>query len=229
MHWNHAARFVAGLGVSLFFLALCADGLAAPPSPAGTPKSSRPGEPFCSPAQALVGKDPNNCGVCGNVCPSGLNQVATCAKGVCGMACQSGWAACDNQYGRGCQTPLYSDPNNCGACGHLCSVAHGTASCGQGICAVASCDPSYANCSGACIATSSDTNNCGGCGVKCNGSCQQGKCVAMPDMIVKSFTMARMVYPDASDGVHFTLTLANIGSADAPPTVHFLNIQTNQK
>jgi hypothetical protein len=35
--------------------------------------------------------DPFNCSACGHVCPEVLNAARTCAAGVCGFACNTGW------------------------------------------------------------------------------------------------------------------------------------------
>ena len=54
-------------------------------------------------------------------CPVGPNEVAFCgAAGGCQTMCASGWGDCDAVAGNGCERPLASDGNNCGACGRVC-------------------------------------------------------------------------------------------------------------
>ncbi|MBI5478167.1 MAG: choice-of-anchor D domain-containing protein [Deltaproteobacteria bacterium] len=87
-----------------------------------------------------------------------------------------------------------TDPNNCGTCGHVCVVAHGTAGCVTGSCVVAACDTGYADCNtlpgdGCERDLNTDPDACGGCvqacsninmltrtcgGGTCNGTCATG-------------------------------------------------------
>lgn len=83
--------------------------------------------------------DPKNCGACGIVCPAGVNQVATCEKGVCGRVCEPGFADCNGDPIDGCEVDLGSHPANCGACGNACDFAEGQP-CVNGQCLVAPCD-----------------------------------------------------------------------------------------
>jgi hypothetical protein len=76
--------------------------------------------------------DPDNCGVCHNICEG--DQDA-CTSGTCG--CAGGGTCAAPTYnnvgkccGMGCNN-VCTDKNNCGACGHVCT---GTATCNLGGC-----------------------------------------------------------------------------------------------
>jgi hypothetical protein len=62
-----------------------------------------------------------NCGSCGNVCPTPDNAAApTCAGGVCGFDCQMFYQDCDGRPENGCEVYTLTDPANCGTCGEVC-------------------------------------------------------------------------------------------------------------
>jgi hypothetical protein len=67
-----------------------------------------------------VQNDPENCGVCNNVCPPIPHGAAICANGACGIgACDAGWDHCDMEGPVGCETPLGTN-ENCSSCGDVC-------------------------------------------------------------------------------------------------------------
>lgn len=101
----------------------------------------------------------NNCGSCGNQCPSD----SSCRAGTC--SCDSG-----TRCGTYC-VDLNSDKNNCGTCGTKCPSG---ATCRSGTC---SCD-SGSRCGDYCLDLTSDENNCGACGAKCpsGATCRSGIC-----------------------------------------------------
>jgi hypothetical protein len=66
--------------------------------------------------------DPENCGECGQVCPSSPAGGAVCREGVCGIDCEA---------------DLQTDPDNCGACGTVCTAGDEL---GTPICAAGKCD-----------------------------------------------------------------------------------------
>ncbi|AKU93958.1 hypothetical protein AKJ09_00622 [Labilithrix luteola] len=83
--------------------------------------------------------DPLNCGGCDNVCPGGAwpHYQPMCTSGVCGGACQTNYADCDELLDNGCEVDTRVDNRNCGACGHACEPGQ---ACYEGACLVAPCD-----------------------------------------------------------------------------------------
>jgi hypothetical protein len=85
---------------------------------------------------------------------------------------------------------LDGDSNNCGSCGHKCTVSQ---TCCDGSCVDtrssnancsacgASCTSGQTCCNSSCINPSKDKNNCGSCGNTCTGlnSCANGACVLL--------------------------------------------------
>ncbi len=71
-----------------------------------------------------ITSDPNDCGACGNVCPSGQHSTPACQQGSCAIgSCFPGFADCDGLPADGCEVDTNTDPGNCGACGHACAPA----------------------------------------------------------------------------------------------------------
>jgi hypothetical protein len=95
------------------------------------------------------------------------------------VTCGSGLTACDG----GCAA-LEEDPENCGACGEVCTAfAHETAVCAAKTCAEV-CVTGYADCdlevADGCEAhLTADPKNCGVCAHVCPAKdvCTAGKCV----------------------------------------------------
>ena len=107
--------------------------------------------------------DANNCGSCGNHCPSGHH----CVNGKC--ACPTGETTCN-----GTCVDTTTDPANCGGCGKACAA--GTA-CVFGSC-LSSCPAGTVACGSACVKLGSDATNCGACGTVCppGQACVDGTC-----------------------------------------------------
>jgi hypothetical protein len=130
-----------------------------------------------------------HCGGCGKACKLS-NAAAACSAGVCQVvSCLAGFADCDALQANGCEADL-SLAENCGGCGKACQIARGTAACVDGACAIAACDPPYADCNGTvtdgCEIRLDSVKHCGACGRACqlpnatpmctNGNCEVLSC-----------------------------------------------------
>jgi hypothetical protein len=109
------------------------------------------------------------------------NQNTSRLAGSCGnyVCCASGQTACG-----GYCTDLAFDPDNCGACGHVCAEPgpYELGMCMFGECEYA-CVEGAVHCDGACTFLEWDPDNCGACGNVCPGSapiCNWGECAACP-------------------------------------------------
>jgi hypothetical protein len=128
----------------------------------------------CLAACHACGGDTNRmCGVCGSiVCcdePDPYEEGA-CVNGQCAYWCVDGAAAC----GGGPCTPLWLDPDNCGACGNVCPDTAPV--CIDGVCSPNPCYP-LTYCNGICVNLLGDMKNCGACGAICHGNyCAYGIC-----------------------------------------------------
>jgi hypothetical protein len=126
----------------------------------------------CTPAERCAvnfNSDPLNCGGCGLPCRAvgDLNMNVQCVDGQCEYQCRDsltfGWIPrdCDNLLDNGCETNVFSDTNNCGACGNKCPAGW---PCLHGACG---CTPPETVCDGKCVDTNFDDKNCGACGNAC--------------------------------------------------------------
>ena len=99
-------------------------------------------------AETIFAQDPQTKTCCGysSKCeaPAGwtLYPTAECTPTTPPTMCAAGMADCDGDAADGCETNVMTSALNCGACGNVCSVAGGTASCDQGKCV----SPSEPNC-----------------------------------------------------------------------------------
>ncbi len=125
----------------------------------------------------------NNLGVCAavTICEGG-QEVCYAIVEPTGEICDGLDNDCDGQE----DELTDSDPNNCGACGNVCSFANGVAGCQSGRCVLMGCESGFEDCdqepsTGCETNTSSDPVNCGACGSICGDdsavtTCQSGTC-----------------------------------------------------
>jgi hypothetical protein len=71
-----------------------------------------------------------HCGSCGRLCHTNGHDAitATCVKGRCEITCQSELFPeldCDGNPDNGCETSIWTDNQNCGACGVRCTCVDG--------------------------------------------------------------------------------------------------------
>ncbi len=142
--------------------------------------------------EAPVG-DVLHCGGCDVECPEEEGYTAYCDDGECGQTlCEDGLGNCNGDPDDECEADLTSDVENCGRCGGLCSVAHGTPGCDAELgCIVAGCDDGWDNCNsgtpdggyadGCEVNTLESADDCGACGNACtvengSGQCVNGNC-----------------------------------------------------
>jgi hypothetical protein len=138
-----------------------------------------------------VNTDVNNCGTCNHMCAI-PNGTAGCSNGACFIiACNAGFADCNNNPGDGCETNLNTSVANCGMCTHSCLALPNVANagCTNGACFIIACNAGFADCnnnSGDGCETDLNTSvaNCGMCGHNCNSlpnvasaGCTNGACV----------------------------------------------------
>lgn len=125
-------------------------------------------------------RDPLNCGACGSVCTGGT----ACQNGEC--VGQDGDTTCSPGTPTQCLNrcvDLQTDIANCGGCGTTCQLAHASARCTGGTCAVDMCDAGYADCGdqvgpGCETNIKTDPNHCGACSRACasNELCLSSAC-----------------------------------------------------
>ncbi|XYH95861.1 hypothetical protein ACMHYB_50055 [Sorangium sp. So ce1128] len=134
-----------------------------------------------------INRDVLNCGGCGIECVPTAGGRPWCRDGVCGeTVCAAGKGDCNGDPDDGCEVDLAADPENCGTCGGLCTVANGTGKCTATGCAIDSCEPGFADCGGGyddgCeTSTQTSLSHCGGCGDTCTVAggtpkCEGGDC-----------------------------------------------------
>ncbi|MDQ3178339.1 MAG: hypothetical protein M3Q72_12475, partial [Actinomycetota bacterium] len=131
---------------------------------------------------------PAHCGGCDMACPAPTGASGLCMAGTCRAVCDDLTGDCNadrtSPTGNGCETPLATDPANCGACGRVCTLAAAVAGCDAGACVIATCDAGFSDCdasdaTGCEAELATDVANCGACGNACAAGsvCLEGACV----------------------------------------------------
>ncbi len=159
-----------------------------------------------------------NCGACGRACQKTGTTSVRCEAGACHAVCDTR-GDCRHPLSPtaddGCETPVATDPQNCGACGSVCTTPTGTPACTAGRCSIGNCPGTTGDCDGdvsnGCeteLTTSVD--NCGGCGRACASTsvttraCSGGLCVSGCN--AGSSNCTRPAAPTADDGCETTST-----------------------
>ncbi|UJR87117.1 hypothetical protein [Sandaracinus amylolyticus] len=133
-----------------------------------------------------LGTTVSDCGACGDVCTVD-HATPACIGGACAVgSCDTSYGDCNGQPDDGCEVALPTAVEHCGTCGNACSLPNATPSCVDSACAVAGCDPGFADCNdspgdGCEVDTRNTLAHCGACGDVCeiaNGSeaCVNGVC-----------------------------------------------------
>lgn len=187
------------------------------PPDSGADASCAPGTKLCG-ALCVLEDPANGCAEPGcSPCPQ---SPATCKAGACALdTCPGDTADCDGNPSNGCETNLGTDKNNCGACGHVCSLPHATAvTCSVGACEATACASGWGDCDGDSTngcETDLDTTpyDCGNCGTDCNGAgCNGGTCATAPTTLASNQQKAMGITLD-STYVYFT---TDLGVAKVP-------------
>jgi hypothetical protein len=150
-----------------------------------------------------IASDINNCGDCDYVCPDPPNGIADCQDGNCIVAgCDPGWGNCDGNTTNGCETDIYTNPNHCGSCGHICDLPNAIEGCSGGNCFITACESGYVNCDG---------NIANGCEINLNdggGTCEDAtylgqvssQCHTGPSVIARGEKWYRVNVQECSTG-----------------------------
>ena len=116
--------------------------------------------------------DVDNCGSCGNVCPTRAHASRICSASVCSFSCDSGYNDCDSNASNGCERA--GSCSDCPECqtwnGSSCvSVSNGTAcssdsnSCTNDACSGGACAHTTISCDDSNSCTTDSCNTASGC------------------------------------------------------------------
>jgi hypothetical protein len=184
----------------------------------------------CSAACVDTMNSPDHCGACDATCATtAADASGLCIGGSCRAVCDALYADCNADLASattdGCETPLATDPINCGACNRRCSLVNARPGCDMGECVVATCAPGFGNCdanegNGCEARLYDDDANCGACGNVCAGteSCIAGACAT----VAGDNCLAPIALSRGANTVRWTaptedyLTLTPSCSSDAP-------------
>lgn len=213
-------------------IAACVQGQCAPTCTPGYGDCSTPATPAADDGcETSTASSASNCGACGRVCSGSHVDTAQCSNGRCTSSCDAGWSNCAQPAAPaaddGCEISSGTDPQNCGACGRICSTVHaGNLGCSAGLCNPV-CQTGYGNCvkpaapaadDGCEANVAFDPDNCGSCGRACASghvlgrSCSAGECdsACQPGW----GNCSKPVAPAADNGCEIDLTdsVANCGA-----------------
>ena len=115
------------------------------------------------------------------------NATSQCLNQLCSLTCNPGFADCDRNEANGCETNVFNDRGNCGACGSVCPTGDN--------CMAGSCiNPVHATCTDG-IKNGQETDvDCGG--PQCP-ACQTGKACLVNGDCVSNACMANVCQPIA--------------------------------